>query len=408
MKKIKKLLIGFILLWVLGFLVVWGITFFKKSPGKRFPFLDFKKEEAAPEEKTTEPAPQEPEAEAVPVRCYRISLTDFKDELPVLGTVKGSLEIELKFEISGVVESINFREGDVIYKGDLIASLDKKDADLKVDYAESKLSSTKTQLLAAEKKLQIFKNLYEVGGVVKIKLEEVELEVRSAGHQVETAKVELSSAQVEYKKTDLYAPRDGVLGSCDVEVGEFITTNDRTATLYETMKVFVELGIVEKDIDKIALEQDVSVAVDTYPGMSFEGMIDNIHPIIEGKSRTLTVKVGIENPEAMLLPGMFARALIIVAEFFDAIVVPSMSLNKTDEGIYKIFVLDEENNTVASRDVEVAYVTTDYTVIASGLFEGEVVVTDTPQELQDNMPVEIIEIQEASVEEEEENTEPAF
>ncbi|MBU1852578.1 MAG: efflux RND transporter periplasmic adaptor subunit, partial [Candidatus Omnitrophica bacterium] len=133
----------------------------------------------------------------------------------------------------------------------------------------------------------------------------------------------------------------------------------------------------------------------------FKGKVDNIFPIIEGKSRTLTLRVRIDNPDALLLPGMFARAMITVAEFYDVIVVPSMSLETLDEGGYSIFVVSE-NNTVSSRPVEVAYVTTDYTVIASGLYEGEVVVTSTPQELKDGMPVDVIDVQESVLEEEEE------
>ncbi|MBU1061745.1 MAG: efflux RND transporter periplasmic adaptor subunit [Candidatus Omnitrophica bacterium] len=396
MKKSKRFLIGFILLWVLGFLVVWGVTLFK-GKGQRPKGVP----PGGKVEKVAQPPAEAQEAEAVPVRCYRLSLTDFKDDLPVMGTVKGALEIGLKFEVNGVIESINFREGDVIYKQDLIATLGKKDAYLKVDYAKSKLGSTKIQLLAAEKKLQIFKDLYDIGGIIKAKLEEVELEVQKAGFEIKSAEVELASAETELKKTDLYAPRDGVLGSRDAEEGEFVTPNDKVATLYDTMEVFVELGIVERDINKIALDQDVTVTVDAYPAQVFKGKVDNIFPIIEGKSRTLTLRVRIDNPDALLLPGMFARAMITVAEFYDVIVVPSMSLETLDEGGYSIFVVSE-NNTVSSRPVEVAYVTTDYTVIASGLYEGEVVVTSTPQELKDGMPVDVIDVQESVLEEEEE------
>jgi len=255
-KKTKPLLIAFILLW--------GITVFKKSPlAGRIPGL--KTEEGVVGQQPSEQFGLGAESNRIPVRCYRVALTDFKDNLPVMGTIKGALEIDLKFEVAGVVDSIKFREGDIIYKGDLIATLDKKDAQLKVDYAKSKLESAKVQLLASEKKLDIHKNLYEIGGIIKAKLEEVELEVKSAEFQVESAKVELKSAELELEKTDLYAPRDGVLGSRDVEVGEFVTQQDKAATLYDTTDVFVELGIVEKDIDKIALGQDVAVTVDAYP-----------------------------------------------------------------------------------------------------------------------------------------------
>ncbi len=404
-KKTKIILIAFIALWVVGFAVLWGMTLLNKTPLKKISipniFTKSKKAQKQIKEKDTakgmEAMPQSQASSAIPVRCYRITLTDFKDDLPVMGTVKGALEIELKFEVNGVVETINYREGDVIYKRDLIAVLNRKDAELKVEYSKSKLESTKMQALATKKKLEIHQNLYKIGGIIKTKLEEVELEAKSAELQVVSAEVELKSAESELEKTDLYAPRDGVLGSRDVEEGEFVTPHDKIATLYDTMKVFVELGIVEKDIDKIALGQDTKVTVDAYSDLDFEGVVDNVFPVIEGKSRTLTVRVGIENPDALLLPGMFARAMITVAEFENAVVVPSLSLDKDDDG-YKIFTVDN-NNTIHAKPVEVAYVTTDYTVIESGLYEGELVVTDTPQELRDGMPVEVIEVQESVFEE---------
>ncbi|MDP6686310.1 MAG: efflux RND transporter periplasmic adaptor subunit, partial [Candidatus Omnitrophota bacterium] len=203
----------------------------------------------------------------------------------------------------------------------------------------------------------------------------------------------LLSADAELEKTNLFAPRDGVLGSKDVEVGEFVTPNDKTATLYDTENVFVELGIVEKDIDKIALDQRVTLSVDAHQGEVFTGAVDNVFPVIEGKSRTLTVKVSVDNQDVFLLPGMFARAMITVAEFTDALVIPSMSLNRTDEG-YKLFVVGD-NDTLSSRIVQVAYVTTDYTVIEFGIYEDEIIVVDTPQELKDGMTVNVIEVQEA-------------
>ncbi|MBU3911001.1 MAG: efflux RND transporter periplasmic adaptor subunit [Candidatus Omnitrophica bacterium] len=399
MKKSKNLLIGFILLWVVGFLLVWGVTLFKKkterltSKAKTQEGI-FTTEEAQLGAFSSQGA--KPESEAIPARCFKIAPVDFKDELNVMGTVKGELEIDLKFEINGIIESIYFREGDIIYKGDLIASLNKKDAQLKIDYSKSKLETARVQTLAAEKKLEIHKRLYDIGGIIKAKLEEAELEVKSARSQAESAKVELKSSESEFKKTDLYAPREGVLGSKDAEAGELVTPNNKIATLYDIACIFVELGIVERDIDKITLGQEAKVKVDSYPGADFAGTVDNIFPLIEGKSRTLTVRVGIENPDALLLPGMFARARITVAEFQDALVVPSISLNKTDEG-YKIFIVNEDN-TVSSRTAQVVYVTTDFTVLSSGVYEGDIVVIDTPQELKDGMSVKIIEVQESAVE----------
>ncbi|MCX5692891.1 MAG: efflux RND transporter periplasmic adaptor subunit [Candidatus Omnitrophica bacterium] len=400
-KSSKALIIGFIALWILVFGLMWAKALVKKGKTSGLDSLKqmVTKMTAKSEAKKTGPekGPEageggEEQKEAVPVRCYKVAPMDFKDDLPVMGTVKGGLEISLKFEINGVIDSINFREGDMVNKGDIIASLNKKDAQLKVDYAKSKLESAKTQALAAKKKYEINKNLYDIGGIIKAKLEEVELEAKAAGEQAKSAEVELKSAEAEFQKTDLAASREGVLGIREAEAGEFVTPNNKIATLYDIKEVFVELGIVEKDVDKVMLGQNVIVTVDSHSGATFNGKVDYIYPVIEGKSRTLTAKVKLPNPDVQLLPGMFARAMITVAEFSNAIVIPSLSLNKKDEG-YTVSVVNEQNK-VQIKPVKVEYVTTDYSVVSEGLFEGELVVTETPQELKEDMPVQVIEVQE--------------
>ncbi|MCX5687759.1 MAG: efflux RND transporter periplasmic adaptor subunit [Candidatus Omnitrophica bacterium] len=397
--KLKFLIIGFIILWVIAFSIMWLKTLAKKEHIKDFASLKQAvsamfaktgtKKQAGPD---LAASGGEEQKETIPVRCYKIALMDFKDDLPVMGTVKGALEIPLKFEVNGVIESINFREGDMVNEGEIIASIYKKDAQLKVEYAKSKLESTKTQALAAKKKYEMYKNLYDIGGIIKAKLEEVELEAKGASEQSKSAEVELKSAETELKKTDLYAFREGVLGVREAEAGEFVTPNNKIATIYDVKDVFVELGVVEKDIDKVTLGQKVIVTVDAHSGVVFEGKVDYVYPLIEGKSRTLIAKVKLSNPDAQLLPGMFARAMITVAEFSNAIVIPSLSLNKKDEG-YTVSVVDEQNK-VRIKPVKVEYVTTDYSVIGEGISEGELVVTETPQELKEEMPVQVIEVQE--------------
>ncbi len=392
-KRYKALIIGFIALWVLIFGLMWLKSLAKKGQIKDIASLKQAVSRIS-EKGGAKKAGQEEqkEAEAVPVRCYKVARMDFKDDLPSMGTVKGGMEIPLKFEVNGVIDAINFREGDLINQGDTIASLNKKDAQLKIDYAKSKMESAKTQALAAKKKYEIHKNLFDIGGIIKAKLEEVELEAKSAEEQAKSAEVELKSAEAEFKKTDLRAPREGVLGTREAEAGEFVTPNNKIATLYDVKEVFVELGIVEKDVDKVTIGQNLVVTVDAHSGTSFKGKIDYVYPVIEGKSRTLTAKVRLQNPDVQLLPGMFARAMITVAEFKNAIVIPSLCLNKKDEGYY-VSVIHEQNK-AHIKPVKVEYITTDYSVISEGLNEGELVVTETPQELKEEMPVQVIEVQE--------------
>ena len=131
--------------------------------------------------------------------------------------------------------------------------------------------------------------------------------------------------------------------------------------------------------------------------MDFIGTVDNVAPILEGKSRTLTVKARIknDNPKGMLLPGMFSGIYISVYEKKDTIKVPSEALYDLDNDgeLESVYVVDEENM-ARVRKVSIGYITTDYTEILSGLKEDEQVVTEAMAELKDGSKVDVIEVQE--------------
>ncbi len=333
----------------------------------------------------------------VPVRVFKATRIEFTDLLPTVGTVRGQSEVELKFEVNGVVKSVDFREGDIASKGQVLMTVDDKDAQLRQEYSESKVKTAQAQQNLAEKRSSINEQLYQLGAIIKEKLEESQLEVEQAKTQVETAEKEMELAKGELEKTILKAPMDGVMGTREAEPGEFVTPQIVVGTLLDVGSVFVELGIIERDIERIRMGQNVKITVDSLPNQTFQGTIDNLAPMIEGKSRTLTAKVKVENPQGQLLPGMFARAEIAVFEKPNALVVPTSALKDIDgDGKFEsVFVVEGE--TARIKPIALGYLTTDYAEIGGGLEEGEQVVTEARAALKDGGKVSLLETEEAGI-----------
>ncbi len=357
-----------------------------------------------PDEKKPEDLlPQEPAP--LMVRVFKVKPINFQDNLPVMGTVKGKTEIPLKFEVSGVINKINFREGETIKKGDVIACIDPKDIQLKYVYAKNKFNSAQAAANAAKKRLEVFQKLYDAGAILKTKLEEIELEYESAKYQVETARSEMDLAENELGKTCVTATKEGVMGPRDAEEGQFITPQDKAGTLFEIREVFVEVGVVERDIDKIKIGQKTKVFVDAYPNAPFEGTVAYIFPVVEGKSRTLTIKIKVDNPESRLLPGMFSRAEILLHEVQNALIVPMTSLYPTGN-IYRAPVIPAETlrtdedgfqtGILEMRTVSVPYKTSDYAQVSSGLKADDYIVTEVQGEFKDKAKVKIVGTEESS------------
>jgi membrane fusion protein (multidrug efflux system) len=429
-KKMYLLIGAFILFWIV--FIAWGMfkTNIKLAQEKFLPQIGKKATEGATPGEPSQPgqpagpggsSPQKPsspsqdekkltdllpeEPPPLMVRVFKVKPINFQDNLPVMGTVKGKTEIPLKFEISGVINKINFREGEKIKKGDVIACIDPKDVQLKYVYAKNKFNSAQASAGSAKKRLEVFQKLYDAGAILKTKLEEIELEYESAKYQVETARSEMDLAENELGKTCIAATKEGVMGTREAEEGQFITPQDKAGTLFEIREVFVEVGVVERDIDKIKIGQKAKVFVDAYLNTPFEGTVAYIFPVVEGKSRTLTIKIKVNNPESQLLPGMFTRAEILLHEVQNALIVPMTSLYPTGN-IYRAPVIPAESlktdedgfqtGRLEMRTVTVPYKTSDYAQVSEGIKANDYIVTEVQGEFKDKAKVKIVGTEESS------------
>jgi membrane fusion protein, multidrug efflux system len=357
------------------------------------------------------------EEEATPVKVYKVKKMDFKDTLPVMGNIKGYKEVNLSFQIAGIIESYNFEEGEKIQEGDIIASLIQRDQLLKLKYSEVELKKTQ--------------KLFDIGAVGPVKLEQ--------------AKLEYESAKSDLDKTNIYAMSNGYLGSKLKDVGSYVNpglSEDNVGSFIQLDKVYAEFNVIEKDMPKVALGQKVEVFVDAFPTKTYQGAIDRISPIVEGRSRTQMVKVELDNKDEILKPGMFSRGLIATYEKKDAIIVPASSVKKKEkENEYIVFVVHKEEpkkveekkpeekpkkflglfpmkkkeapkkeeaapaalekpveyGTIEIRKIKPGYITQDAFEISEGLKEDELIVSEVQEEFKDKARVEIAEIQEGLI-----------
>ena len=346
----------------------------------------YKKNKKALPEK---PAEQPP----MPVKVYKVVHVNFRDSLPALGSARGFREYDLKFPVGGTVEYINFREGEKITQGDIIASLDQKESLLKLEYAKIEYEKNK--------------KLMELGSILESKFKQSQLEYQSA--------------KAELDKTNLVAFSDGYIGSLSVEKGSVVSPQDKIASFVDYKDVFVEFGIIEKDIAKVKEGQNIELSLDSFPDEIFKGQVDSLSPIVEGRSRTLKVRAKLSNADEKIKPGMFGRVNVLVYEKEDALVIPSSSFKKKEEQ-YIVYVVHPEEGggavppeetgqpamsaapptgaapstfgTIEIRPIEVSYATPDSIEVKEGLEEEELVTVGVDQDMQDKARVEITETQE--------------
>jgi RND family efflux transporter MFP subunit len=388
----------------------------------------------------------------VAVKGFKVGRFNYEDSMNVLGTIKGSMELKLSFEIPGVVSSINYKEGERYEEGALLVSMKQDDILLRLKRAQAAFNKAESQAKVVENEVVENEKLLKMGAIPPSTAEKKKLELDAAKYEAEAQRLEMKANEAMLEKSNLYAPSSGMLGDVNVEEGENISQSTLIGTHINTEYVYAEFGIVERDVQKITLGQKAKVFVDAYPDKTFEGVIENIAPQISGTSRTSTAKVRIENPEGFLMPGMFARVRIMLYSKKDALVVPTDAI-QGGEGEKFVYVVklpegaspkavepqvagamggglsaiaalsagvqqekaekkggkgsgkaaDEkqskkvEEGTAEKRPVTVGYTRTDYSQIDAGLTEGETVVMTGFERLEDGKKVRLIETQEAEL-----------
>lgn len=334
--------------------------------------------------------------EEIPVKAFKVGRFNFEDSLNALGTIKGSVEFKLSFEIPGVVSAVNYRPGERYEEGALLVSLRQDDILLRLKRSQAERSKALAAQGITEEKLREHQKLFTIGAIPKSTLDKVQLEVDQARYESEANDLEVKANESMLEKSNLYAPGAGTIGELNVEEGEAVTQNTLIGSHMSTDRVVAQFGVTERDITKVSLGQKAKIFVDTYPDQVFEGTVENISQVIIGNSRTADVRVRIENQDNRLLPGMSARIKILLYQKKNTLVVPTDGLQGKEKE-QSVFLVHPDEKTVAKVPVVIGYSRVDYAQVDSGLKEGDLVVVSGFERLEEGAKVRIVETQEAEL-----------
>jgi len=176
----------------------------------------------------------------------------------------------------------------------------------------------------------------------------------------------------------IYAPLSGTVIHKDALEGMYVATGKRIYTLADLSTVWVKLDAYESDMPWIQLGQEVEFIAEAYPGEVFTGQITFIDPVLTARTRTIKLRVDVENPEGKLKPEMFVRA-VVRAQIADPdpLVIPaSAPLITGTRSVVYVEVPDRENPTYEGREIALGPRAGEYYLVQDGLDEGEQVVVN--------------------------------
>ncbi len=233
-----------------------------------------------------------------------------------------------------------------------------------VGFRDSDIIAAGFALPKSEKaKLELFR-------AINTKIEKAETD--AALSKINQVKQVIASTRTLIDETYIRSPLTGVVALKNMETGEIVKTDSIIATVMDISKVFLSLNIGETDSKILREGQEVTFTADAFGNEVFHGKIARITPVLDSKTRTFEIKALVANPGMRLLPGMFARAKIIIEKKSNAILIPPEALVSRSDAEGEVLIAKKD--IVLKQKVKIGRDFNGKVEVREGLCSGDVIV----------------------------------
>ncbi|MET0222233.1 MAG: MdtA/MuxA family multidrug efflux RND transporter periplasmic adaptor subunit [Tardiphaga sp.] len=346
------------------------------------------------------PAPQQNEAAGrgrggapMSVVDETIGKGDIGISLNALGTVTSLATVTIRSQISGYLMKIEFKEGDEVKKGDLIAEIDSRPYEAALAQAKGQLARDEATLKGAQVDLQRYQGLASQNAVPRQTLDtQVALVAQDQG-TVEADRAAVKSAEVNLNYTRILSPIDGRVGLRQVDQGNYVTPGDTTGLVVITQlaPISVLFTVPEDNLQAIS-KRLASGAVLPVTALDrggvnklADGSLQTFDSQIDPATGTIKLRAQFPNQQRTLYPNQFVNIRLLIDTHKD---VTTMSTAGVQRGVPGTFVyLVNPDSTVSVRPIKLGVTDGDHVEVVSGLAPGDRVVIDGADKLREGAKV---------------------
>jgi multidrug efflux pump subunit AcrA (membrane-fusion protein) len=376
------------------------------------------------------PAPQ-----AVDVQTAPAITRNLPRFVEATGSLAADVQTDVAPTVGGRIVSVNVDLGSFVQKGQVLVQLDPADARLRLEQSQAALQqaessvqqaearigiapgqkfdptrvaevrSAKAAYDLAEKQLVRFEKLIESGDVSRSAYDQQKAQrdqlreqyqaaltqanqsyaaVQTARAAADAARVAVAQAEKGVRDVTVYAPISGFVSDRPADVGEYVSTSSKVATVVRTNPLRVRIDVPEQAISTVREGQSVSVSVSDYPDRNFAGRVARVSPNVSAQSRTLTVEAEVENADNTLKPGQFATVRVLMPQTDPATLVPASAV-KTDGTTSRVFVV--KDGVAHERLIATGQREGDLIEVKGNVAADELVATSNVDQLADGIPV---------------------
>ncbi|MAF16274.1 MAG: efflux transporter periplasmic adaptor subunit [Marinomonas sp.] len=347
------------------------------------------------------PAQQAPKTHVgvITIEKQEVKLTS---ELP--GRTKSSLEAEIRPQVGGIVEKRLFEEGQTVSAGDLLYQLDDSVYESNLEQAQADLDSARATLTSTKQTYERYRQLKERNNVSQQNLDDANVAYLSAVADEKRAVAALNSAKIDLAYTKITAPIDGKIGISDVTVGALVTAGQSTAmtTIRAMDPMFVDLAQTSVEqlrqrtllsLDHVSLgDQSVTLTLEDGSEYPYKGRLKTREVNVDEMTGSVTLRAEFDNPDGLLLPGMFVRGQINDLNDSEAILVPQQGVSRDVKGNAIAYVVNADNK-VEQRILETERSIGNQWYVTDGIKAGDRVVVQGSLKIRPGAEVNAVELQ---------------
>lgn len=330
---------------------------------------------------------------AQPVLAVKVLKEDLPWNIEYPAQVAGSLQIQVRAQVGGILKARLFNEGAYVKQGTQLFQIDPQEYEVALERAEGSLAQAQTDVNRTKRDYERMKKLRADNAVSQKDYDDALSAYEAAQAAVQVAKAGVNDAKINLQYTKVLAPISGITGKEAQSVGSLISPagNGLLTTMVQIQPLWVNFSMPSAQFYKLAagyldgtitLEEgnssaSVYVEAVTSDGRVYpeKGSIIFFDSTEDVKTSSLAMRAEFPNPsnQRMLMPGQFVRVRLIGAVYKDAVLIPSSAVLSTPTG--NLVYIVKEDNTLAAQPVT-AQLQDNLYIVSEGLKGGETVVSE--------------------------------
>jgi membrane fusion protein (multidrug efflux system) len=352
------------------------------------------------------PPPQQPPAPAVTVVTLKTEAVALTRELP--GRTTAYLIAEVRPQVTGIIEERLFEEGSLVEAGQPLYQLDDATYRARYNSALASLARAKATVEVARLNAARADELVKANAVSQQEHENAIAALQQAEADVGVAEAAVASSRVELDYARITSPIAGRIGKSTVTQGALVTADQAQplATVQQLDPIYVDLTQSSSELLQLRRaiaggnvrdteNTPVTILLEDGTPFNHEGKLGFSDVSVDPSTGSFSLRVTVPNPDHLLMPGMYVRAVLSTAVLEDGILVPQQGIARDPRGNANALVVGADG-TVQQRTVEVSRTIGDKWLVSGGLVAGDRVIVEGVQKVQPGMPVDASEAAEAA------------